>query len=229
MKKTGWIKLFCLVLAIGAIAFVSLVGFGDNAVGSYKDISLGLDLAGGVSITYQAVKEDPTTEEMEDARYKLMKRAEGKSTESAVYIEGTNRINVDIPNVTDANRILEEMGLDVCGTHGSTPAPEPSADALCRRRRGPYAGAFHRVFHHSGLGAALPGAFDGYLRGPARRGQHQADHAGEHHLQCGQRDLQLPAHQRRRPLPEAGRARRSPCHGAGHGGRLCAEPARHLS
>lgn len=110
MKKTGWIKLFCLVLAIGAIAFVSIVGFGSNAVGSYKDISLGLDLAGGVSITYQAVKEEPTAEEMEDARYKLMKRAEGKSTESAVYIEGTNRINVDIPNVTDANRILEEMG-----------------------------------------------------------------------------------------------------------------------
>ena len=110
MKKTGWIKLFCLVLAIGAIAFVSIVGFGSNAVGSYKDISLGLDLAGGVSITYQAVKDDPTAEEMEDARYKLMKRAEGKSTESAVYIEGTNRINVDIPNVTDANRILEEMG-----------------------------------------------------------------------------------------------------------------------
>ena len=110
MKKTGWIKLLCLVLAIGAIAFVSIVGFGSNAVGSYKDISLGLDLAGGVSITYQAVKDDPTAEEMEDARYKLMKRAEGKSTESAVYIEGTNRINVDIPNVTDANRILEEMG-----------------------------------------------------------------------------------------------------------------------
>lgn len=102
--------MFCLLLAIGAIAFVSIVGFGNNAVGSYKDISLGLDLAGGVSITYQAVKDDPTPEEMEDARYKLMKRAEGKSTESAVYIEGTNRINVDIPNVTDANRILEEMG-----------------------------------------------------------------------------------------------------------------------
>ena len=110
MKKTGWIKLLCLFLAIGAIAFVSIVGFGGDAVGSYKDISLGLDLAGGVSITYQAVKDDPTPEEMEDARYKLMKRAEGKSTESAVYIEGTNRINVDIPNVTDANRILEEMG-----------------------------------------------------------------------------------------------------------------------
>lgn len=110
MKKTGWIKLFCLVVVISAIAFVSIVGFGSNAVGSYKDISLGLDLAGGVSITYQAVKDDPTAEEMEDARYKLMKRAEGKSTESAVYIEGTNRINVDIPNVTDANRILEEMG-----------------------------------------------------------------------------------------------------------------------
>jgi len=110
MKKTGYIKLLCLVIAIGVIAFISCVGFGGKAVGSYKDISLGLDLAGGVSITYQAVKDDPTAEEMEDARYKLMKRAEGKSTESAVYIEGTNRINVDIPNVTDANRILEEMG-----------------------------------------------------------------------------------------------------------------------
>ena len=110
MKKTGWIKLICLVLAIGVVGFISCVGFGSKAVGSYKDISLGLDLAGGVSITYQAVKDDPTPEEMEDARYKLMKRAEGKSTESAVYIEGTNRINVDIPNVTDANRILEEMG-----------------------------------------------------------------------------------------------------------------------
>lgn len=110
MKKTGWIKLLCLVLAIGVIGYIACVGFGSNAKGSYKDISLGLDLAGGVSITYQAVKDDPTSEEMEDARYKLMKRAEGKSTESAVYIEGTNRINVDIPNVTDANRILEEMG-----------------------------------------------------------------------------------------------------------------------
>ena len=68
MKKTGWIKLFCLVVVIGAIAFVSIAGFGSNAVGSYKDISLGLDLAGGVSITYQAVKDDPTAEEMEDAR-----------------------------------------------------------------------------------------------------------------------------------------------------------------
>ena len=71
MKKTGYIKLLCLVIAIGVVAFISCVGFGSKAVGSYKDISLGLDLAGGVSITYQAVKDDPTPEEMEDARYKL--------------------------------------------------------------------------------------------------------------------------------------------------------------
>ena len=62
MKKTGWIKLFCLVLAIGVIAFISCIGFGSKAVGSYKDISLGLDLAGGVSITYQVVGEEkPST------------------------------------------------------------------------------------------------------------------------------------------------------------------------
>ncbi len=100
--------LFIVIAAF--LAFTSLFGFGKNGVGSYNSIRLGLDLAGGVSITYQAVKDNPTAEEMEDARYKLLKRAESKSTESAVYIEGNNRINVDIPNVTDAEAVLKEMG-----------------------------------------------------------------------------------------------------------------------
>ena len=47
---------------------------------------------------------------MADTIYKLQKRVEQYSSEAQVYKEGTNRINVEIPGVTDANQILEELG-----------------------------------------------------------------------------------------------------------------------
>ena len=73
-----------------------------------NQIKLGLDLAGGVSITYQAVDENPTSEEMSDTIYKLQQRVQNYSTEAVVYQEGSDRINIDIPGVSDANAILEE-------------------------------------------------------------------------------------------------------------------------
>ena len=74
------------------------------------DIKLGLDLAGGVSITYQAVYENPTDEQMSDTIYKLQKRVEQYSTEAQVYQEGSDRITVEIPGVTDADTILNDLG-----------------------------------------------------------------------------------------------------------------------
>ena len=47
---------------------------------------------------------------MADTIYKLQQRVQNYSTEAEVYKEGTNRINVDIPGVSDANAILEELG-----------------------------------------------------------------------------------------------------------------------
>ena len=73
-------------------------------------IRLGLDLDGGVSITYQAAKNNPTAEEMGDSVYKLQLKAQDYSTEAEVYQEGGNKINIDIPGVSDANGILEELG-----------------------------------------------------------------------------------------------------------------------
>ncbi len=78
----------------------------DNGMG----IKLGLDLAGGVSITYQTVIDNPSAEEMSDTIYKLQQRVQNYSTEAEVYQEGNNRINIDIPGVSDANEILEELG-----------------------------------------------------------------------------------------------------------------------
>ena len=85
-------------------------GWGPTGTGSMKNINLGLDLSGGVSITYQAVKDNPTDEEMSDTRYKLEQRAQQYSEEAQVYLQGDNRITIEIPGATDATTILEEMG-----------------------------------------------------------------------------------------------------------------------
>lgn len=110
MKAKGIIK-FILAIAVTAFfAWIAVCGIGENGWGSASQVRLGLDLAGGVSITYATVKEDPTADEMADTVYKMQKRAESFSTESEVYPEGTNRITVAIPDVTDADAVLVDLG-----------------------------------------------------------------------------------------------------------------------
>lgn len=109
-KRNGTVRLLLVFLAIVLMGLVAFVGIGSHHRGSAKNIKLGLDLAGGVSITYQTVEENPTSQQMADTIYKLQRRVENYSKESAVYQEGSNRVNVDIPGVTDANQILEELG-----------------------------------------------------------------------------------------------------------------------
>lgn len=111
MKKSKGIAiLLVIVLATGFLAYLSAFGIGSNQTGSAKDIKLGLDLAGGVSITYETTEPNPSAEDMSDTVFKLQKRVETYSTEAQVYQEGTNRINIEIPGVTDANEILEDLG-----------------------------------------------------------------------------------------------------------------------
>lgn len=101
-KVKGLLGLLVLLFTIGLFGF-----WGYDSV---DDIKLGLDLAGGVSITYQSVEPNPTTEQMADTIYKLQQRVQNYSTEAEVYQEGKNRINIDIPGVSDANAVLEELG-----------------------------------------------------------------------------------------------------------------------
>ena len=111
MKKSrGVWSLIATTLLIVLFGFTTIVGFGKGKIGSAKNITLGLDLAGGVSITYQAKDKNPTSEQMSDTIYKLQKRVEQYSTEATVYQEGDDRINIEIPGVTDANKILDELG-----------------------------------------------------------------------------------------------------------------------
>ena len=117
-KGKGLLGLLGLLVVLGIFGFFgydtlqkSKLVTDENGVTSQNGgIKLGLDLAGGVSITYQAKEENPSAEDMSDTQYKLQQRVQNYSSEAEVYQEGGNRINVDIPGVTDANKILEELG-----------------------------------------------------------------------------------------------------------------------
>ena len=95
--------------AIVIILCIDFFGLDAAGTGSASDISLGLDLAGGVSITYQVVGDEaPSATDMSDTIAKLQKRVLNYSTEAIVYQEGLDRINIEIPGVNDANAILKE-------------------------------------------------------------------------------------------------------------------------
>jgi SecD/SecF fusion protein len=111
MKGKSVIKLVLSLIVIAGAIYLAINGVGTNNTAGAEDIKLGLDLAGGVSVTYKTVIDDPTATEMSDTIYKLKKRTDQQGyIEADIYQEGSNRINVDIPGVEDANAVLEELG-----------------------------------------------------------------------------------------------------------------------
>ena len=109
-KGQGCAMLLVIVLILGGLAYYASIILSSTGIGEDMSIKLGLDLAGGVSITSQVDEDDFTDEEVSDTIYKLQQRVEAYSTEAVVYREGDDRITVEIPGVTDANAILEELG-----------------------------------------------------------------------------------------------------------------------
>lgn len=117
MKKGQAIAvLLAFVLILAGLAYYAALILSSTGKGKDQNIKLGLDLAGGVSITYQVVGDKPTDEQMADTIYKLQQRIENdlgeesSTTEANVYRVGDNRITVEIPGVKDANALLEELG-----------------------------------------------------------------------------------------------------------------------
>ena len=111
MKKSrGIISLIVIAAVIAFLGFTTIHGLNDKGMGAAKNINLGLDLEGGVSITYQAKGDTPSKEDMKDTVYKMQRRVEQYSTEAQAYQEGDNRVSIEIPGVQDANEILEELG-----------------------------------------------------------------------------------------------------------------------
>ncbi len=110
-KSKSILAIVLIVLCAAFFGYMDYAGIGKDKAGSASEIKLGLDLAGGVSITYQAVgDEEPSSQDMDDTVYKLQQRVENYSTEAQVYKEGSDRITIEIPGVYDANSILQELG-----------------------------------------------------------------------------------------------------------------------
>ena len=111
MKKSKAAVILAVILAafVGLAYYASII-LSSTGIGEDMSIPLGLDLSGGVSITYQVVDENPSAEDMSDTIYKLQKRVDSYSTEASVYQVGDDRITDEIPGVQDANQILEDLG-----------------------------------------------------------------------------------------------------------------------
>lgn len=106
-----WQKMLSTVLLLallGLTGFTVLSGWGGGHRGSARNINLGLDLRGGVSITYRAIG-DVSSQDMEDTQYKMTQRV-AQYDGAQVYTEGSDRVTIEIPGADDAEAILNELG-----------------------------------------------------------------------------------------------------------------------
>lgn len=111
MKKKQSVAVLIITAVLTVLlGYTVIFGWGSHHTGAMKNIRTGLDLSGGVSITYEATESNPSAEDMSDTIYKLQQRVTTYSTEANVYQQGLNRINVEIPGVTNANEILDALG-----------------------------------------------------------------------------------------------------------------------
>ena len=107
--KSALVLLLTLCIIAGSCV-VAAIGIGKRHSGSAKNIQQGLDLKGGVSITFEIKNDEFTKKEFNDTIRKLQMRVDAFSTESLVYKEGDNRICVDVPGQTDAKTVLDDLG-----------------------------------------------------------------------------------------------------------------------
>lgn len=112
MKKSKGVVILVVILAclVGLGYYASTILSATENGKDKNSIKLGLDLSGGVSITYQIDDKNPSQEDIDDTISKLEERAQNYSTEYSVYQVGDDRITVEIPGVTDANAVLEDLG-----------------------------------------------------------------------------------------------------------------------
>ena len=119
MKKGKGAIIVLLILAcLGLSGWYASTILGDTSASQKETdnskesegIKLGLDLSGGVSITYDIVEDNPSATDIADTIAKLEERAASYTTEYSVYQVGDDRITVEIPGVYDANEVLNDLG-----------------------------------------------------------------------------------------------------------------------
>lgn len=112
-KRKAVINLIIFFLLLAGGIYMAIAGVGQNESGKTANVPLGLDLQGGLSVTYEIQDEKPTSDEIKATVDKLQRRVDAYSSEGEVYQEGNDRITVEIPLNTekvDAHDVLDELG-----------------------------------------------------------------------------------------------------------------------
>ena len=117
-RARALVSLVAIIVVVAVCAYLGLCGFGKGTMINYLKpwgdaISLGLDLRGGVYTVYQAENNgDPDFDtKMESTVSILTSRLTRQGfTEATVTRQGSDRIRVEIPNVSDPNQILTIIG-----------------------------------------------------------------------------------------------------------------------
>ena len=109
-KRNAVLVIIAFLLVLGVAIFTAIFGVADR--GKVEYIKLGLDLKGGLSVTYEIQEDDYSDKDLEDTKYKIEKRVEAYTNEYSVYEDGDKKITAEIPGVTNADEILEALNIE---------------------------------------------------------------------------------------------------------------------
>ncbi|MBP3326937.1 MAG: protein translocase subunit SecD [Coprococcus sp.] len=109
-KRNSVLIIIGFFLVLGLAVYTAIFGIGDR--GKIEYIKLGLDLKGGLSVTYEIQDEDYSSKDLEDTKYKIEQRIGNYTNEGSVYEEGEGKITAEIPGVTNAEEILEDLNIE---------------------------------------------------------------------------------------------------------------------
>lgn len=109
-KRNAVLVIIAFLLILGVAIYTAIFGVADR--GKVEYIKLGLDLKGGLSVTYEIQEDDYSDKDLEDTKYKIEQRVEAYTNEYSVYEDGDKKITSEIPGVTNADEILNALNIE---------------------------------------------------------------------------------------------------------------------
>ena len=109
-KRNAVLVIIAFLLILGVAIYTAIFGVADR--GKVEYIKLGLDLKGGLSVTYEIQEDDYSDMDLEDTKYKIEQRVEAYTNEYSVYEDGDKKITAEIPGVTNADEILNALNIE---------------------------------------------------------------------------------------------------------------------
>jgi SecD/SecF fusion protein len=109
-KRNAVLVIIAFLLVLGVAIYTAIFGVADR--GKVEYIKLGLDLKGGLSVTYEIQEDDYSDKDLEDTKYKIEQRVEAYTNEYSVYEDGDKKIIAEIPGVTNADEILNALNIE---------------------------------------------------------------------------------------------------------------------